>query len=131
MRLLLDTHVLVWWLNADKKLGARARRAVEADAAGVWLSAAVFWEMSIKAAAGQLKFPVPFTQAVDRALADTRFRPMSIHAAHAVAAGALPLRHRDPFDRMLIAQAQLEDLTIVTSDALFEDYDVTLLDARA
>jgi PIN domain nuclease of toxin-antitoxin system len=130
VRLLLDTHVLVWWLNADKKLGERARRIVEADAAGVWLSAAVFWEMSIKAAAGQLKFPVPFTQAVDRAREFTRFRPMSIDAAHAVAAGALPLRHRDPFDRMLIAQAQLEDLTIVTSDAQFEDYDVTLLDAR-
>ena len=131
MRLLLDTHVLVWWLNADKKLGERARRAVESDAAGVWLSAAVFWEMSIKAAAGQLKFPVPFTQAVDRAREYTRFQPMSIDAAHATAAGALPLRHRDPFDRMLIAQAQLEDLTIVTSDAQFGDYDVPLLDARA
>ena len=131
MRLLLDTQVVVWWLNADRKLGKLARRAIEVEAVGVWVSAAAVWEIAIKAAAGLLSFDDPLPAAVTRAVEYTRFQPLTITVRHALAAGTLPLHHRDPFDRMLIAQAQLEGLTIVTSDAAFEDYDVKLLDARA
>jgi PIN domain nuclease of toxin-antitoxin system len=131
VRLLLDTQVVVWWLNADRKLGKLARRAIELDAVAVWVSAAAVWEIAIKAAAGHLSFSDPLPAAVIRAVEYTRFQPMSIAVTHALAAGNLPLHHRDPFDRMLIAQAQLEDLTIVTADAAFEEYDVKLLNARA
>jgi PIN domain nuclease of toxin-antitoxin system len=131
MRLLLDTQVVVWWLNADRKLGKLARRAIELEAVVVWVSAAAVWEIAIKAAAGHLSFDDPLPAAVIRAVEYTRFQPLTITARHALAAGNLPLHHRDPFDRMLIAQAQLEGLTIVTSDTAFEDYDVKLLDARA
>lgn len=130
MKLLLDTQAVVWWLNANRKLGAKARRAIEVDAAAVSVSAASVWEIGIKAALGQLSFDGPLTALVSRALEYARFQPLSITVAHALAAAALPPHHRDPFDRMLIAQARLSDLTLVTSDTAFDDYDVRLLDAR-
>jgi PIN domain nuclease of toxin-antitoxin system len=128
--LLLDAQVIVWWLKGDRRLGRGARRAIEIDAAEVCVSAASLWEIAIKAAVGHLEFDEPFEAAALRVAEYSRFRPLSITVTHALAAGALPLHHRDPFDRMLIAQAQLEELTIVTADAQFQDYEVELLDAR-
>jgi PIN domain nuclease of toxin-antitoxin system len=131
LTLLLDMHAVVWWLTSDRQLGRAARAAIGSSAAQPWVSVASVWEAAIKSAAGRLRLPAPPAELLsERALADAGFQTMAIRAAHALAAGALPRHHGDPFDRLLIAQAQLEDLTIVTSDAVFDVYDVKTLDAR-
>ena len=124
MRLLLDTHALLWWL-ADEGLNAQAREAIADPANLVAVSAASAWEISIKKALGKLAVPDDLEQQVRTG----GFAPLPISIAHGIAAGRLPRHHEDPFDRMLIAQALAEGLTIVTRDKHFEDYGVTLLEA--
>jgi PIN domain nuclease of toxin-antitoxin system len=124
VRLLLDTHILLWWL-ADEDLSAPAREAIADPANLVAVSAASAWEISIKKALGKLTAPDDLEQQVR----EGGFVPLPISPAHGVAAGRLPRHHEDPFDRMLIAQARAERLTIVTRDKRFEDYDVALLTA--
>ncbi len=124
MRLLLDTHALLWWL-ADEGLAARARDAIADPANMVVVSAASAWEISIKKALGKLTAPDDLARQVDVG----GFTPLAISIAHGIAAGQLPRHHDDPFDRMLIAQAVEEGLTIVTRDKRFEDYGVALLPA--
>ena len=124
MRLLLDTHALLWWL-ADEDLTAEARHAIADPANLVAVSAASAWEISIKKALGKLAAPDDLGEQVQAG----DFLPLPVSIAHAVAAGQLDHHHEDPFDRMLIAQAFAEGLTIVTRDKRFEDYGVTLLPA--
>jgi PIN domain nuclease of toxin-antitoxin system len=124
VRLLLDTHTLLWWL-ADEGLAAQAREAIADPANIVVVSAASAWEISIKKALGRLTAPDDLEHQVDIG----GFTPLSISIAHGIAAGQLPRHHDDPFDRMLIAQAVEEGLTIVTRDKRFEDYGVALLPA--
>ncbi len=124
MRLLLDTHALLWWL-ADEGLTAQARGAIADPANLVVVSAASAWEISIKKALGKLVAPDDLEQQV---LAND-FLPLPISIAHGVTAGELARHHEDPFDRMLIAQAYAEGLTIVTRDKRFDDYGVALLPA--
>lgn len=124
MRLLLDTHALLWWL-ADEGLAAQAREAIADPANLVVVSAASAWEISIKKALGKLNAP----DDLEVQLEANRFDPLPIGMGHAIAAGQLPRHHEDPFDRMLIAQAFAEGLTIVTRDKRFEDYGVALLTA--
>jgi PIN domain nuclease of toxin-antitoxin system len=120
--LLLDTHVLLWWLD-----GTALPDAVEASIADagtlVVVSAASVWEAAIKSALGKLVMP----EALSEAVADEGFEPLAITFDHAERAGALPAHHRDPFDRMLVAQAQAEGLTLVTHDPAFEPYEVPVL----
>ncbi|MBI3183003.1 MAG: type II toxin-antitoxin system VapC family toxin [Myxococcales bacterium] len=120
--MLLDTHVFLWWRVDDRRLGRVAREAV-ASAEVVWVSAASAWEAAVKAALGRLRLPRSFEAEV----VDSGFEKLAITMAHAEAAGALPPLHRDPFDRMLIAQARLEGLTLVTHDRSFEPYGVPVL----
>lgn len=122
MRLLLDTHALLWWL-ADEGLSDQARDAVADPANLVMVSAVSAWEISIKKAVGKLTAPDDLERQVD----EGGFVPLSISIAHGIAAGELPRHHDDPFDRMLIAQAFAEELTIVTHDKRFADYDVATL----
>lgn len=122
MRLLLDTHALLWWL-ADAGLTDQAREAIADPANLVMVSAASAWEISIKKALGKLAAPDDLEQQVDAG----GFNALPISIAHATAAGRLPRHHDDPFDRMLIAQAFAEGLTIVTHDKRFADYDVATL----
>ena len=124
MRLLLDTHALLWWL-ADRELSGQARAAIAEPANDVVVSAATAWEISIKKALGKLRAPDDLASQLDA----NSFTPLAISVAHATAAGALPRHHDDPFDRMLIAQAALEELTVVTRDEHFAAYDVRLLGA--
>jgi PIN domain nuclease of toxin-antitoxin system len=124
MRLLLDTHVVLWWCSDHRRLQLRARRAI-AGADEAWVSAASAWEVSIKTALGRLRPPEPFEHAVDA----SGFSQLPITFRHAASAGALPAHHHDPFDRMLIAQAQLEGLTLVTHDEVFARYGVPVLTA--
>ena len=124
MRLLLDTHALLWWL-ADEGMTTEARDAIADPANIVAVSAASAWEISIKKALGKLAAPDDLEQQVQTG----GFLPLPITIAHGVAAGQLPHHHEDPFDRMLIAQAHIEGLTIVTRDKRFDAYGVALLPA--
>jgi PIN domain nuclease of toxin-antitoxin system len=124
VRLLLDTHALLWWL-ADAELAPRARDEIANPANSVAVSAVSAWEISIKKALGKLLVPDDLVEQI-RA---SDFSPLPIEIAHALAAGQLPRHHEDPFDRMLIAQAQIEQRTIVTRNKRFADYDVTVMPA--
>ena len=125
MNLLLDTHVLLWWLADDPTLAAGAREAIADADNTVYLSAVVVWEVRIKQALGKLLVPDDF----EPVLAAQPFvdLPVSVHHAHAV--GHLPMHHRDPFDRMLVAQARSEGFRIVTRDAALAAYGVPILEA--
>lgn len=122
MRLLLDTHTLLWWQQDDRRLGTRARRAIAA-ADSVFVSAAALWEIVIKAQLGKLQASL---DAVLDLSADG-FRELPIRGIHARVAGELPPHHKDPFDRMIAAQARVEELTLVTSDDVFLKYGVRTL----
>lgn len=124
MRLLLDTHVVLWWLGDDKRLSPAARDEI-VIAEEVRVSAATVWEIAIKRALGRLDVPDDYLEHVER----TRFRPLAIGFEHAEAAGALPRHHDDPFDRMLVAQARVERLTLVTADRRLAEYGVAVLAA--
>ena len=122
MRLLLDTQVLLWWLS-DEGLTDQARDAIADQNNLVMVSAASAWEISIKKALGKFSAPDDLERQVD----ENGFVPLPISVAHGIAAGQLPRHHDDPFDRMLIAQAYAEGLTIVTHDKRFGDYNVAIL----
>jgi PIN domain nuclease of toxin-antitoxin system len=130
VNLLLDTQALLWWQEGSRKLGPRARRAIEADAAIVYVSAASAWEIAIKSRAGRLKLSSPPHHWIPDGLERQGFVMLPVTAGHAVATSSLPDIHEDPFDRVLIVQARQEGLTLVTSDAAFDGYGVPLLDAR-
>ncbi len=123
MRLLLDTHVLIWWAGGTP-LAASVATAI-GSAREVAISAASVWEAEIKAATGRLVLEADLA----REPQEHGFRALPITAEHGVAAARLPLHHRDPFDRMLVAQAQVEGLTLVTRDPIFSRYDVPVLAA--
>ncbi len=120
---MLDTHALLWWLAADARLSAMAREVIEHGSTAVLYSAASIWEIAIKRAAGKLTAPDDLVDAVE---ADG-FVELPIAARHAAVAGALPLHHRDPFDRMIVAQALLEGLTVLTSDERIRGYGVPVI----
>jgi len=123
MRLLLDTHVLIWW-DEGARLRRTARDAIR-DADQVYVSAVTGWEITIKTALGRLR---P-TRTVAEAVGDSGFEELPLRLRHAEALAGLPLHHRDPFDRMLVAQALADGLTVVTRDASFQRYDVAVLPA--
>ncbi|HYC06137.1 MAG TPA: type II toxin-antitoxin system VapC family toxin [Azospirillaceae bacterium] len=124
MRLLLDTHVYLWSMAGDQRLGAVASAAIRSPQNQVFVSAVTAWEIAIKRTLGKLDFPVDeFEVQTDAA----GFRLIDITTAHGIAAGSLPRHHDDPFDRMLIAQAQLEGLTLVTADMRLPSYGIATL----
>lgn len=125
MRLLLDTHALLWALAADASLSGEAAAAITDGRSEVYASAASAWEIEIKRTLGKLEAPPDLVDAVE----DTGFEPLAIDMDHAIEAGRLPLHHSDPFDRLLVAQARLEGLTLVTSDSQIERYEVQTLPA--
>jgi PIN domain nuclease of toxin-antitoxin system len=130
VNLLLDTQALLWWREGNRKLGPRTRQAIEGGAASVVVSVVTGWEIAIKSCSGRLRLPQAIDLWMPAVLKGGRFDVLDIRMAHAVAVAALPSHHADPFDRLLIVQAQIEGLTIVTSDRSFDDYDVKVLDAR-
>jgi len=125
VRILLDSHVALWWLDGNDWLGSKCRQLIEhADEA--YFSVVTPWELGIKRALGKLTMPDGLVDA----LQSGGFVPLAISADHAEHAPALPTHHRDPFDRMLIAQAQLEALALVTADQKLASYEVEIVDAR-
>jgi len=123
VNLLVDTHVLLWWLADDPRLPGAARAAIAAPEHRVSASAASAWEIAIKRALGKLEAPDDLRATVIA----SGFEEVPITIDHAAIAGGLPRHHDDPFDRMLVAQAQVEELTIITLDPRFACYDVDLL----
>ena len=124
MKLLLDSHAFLWWLAEDPKLGAGARQAVADPSSTIHVSAATVWELSIKAALGKLDLDgADLVEEIE----ENGFVELPMTARHALAAATLPRHHDDPFDRMLIAQARVEGLTIVTRDSVFRDYGIAIV----
>ena len=124
VRLLLDTHALIWWLLDDPKLPARARSLIADGEVRAFVSSASAWEILTKRRKGRLPEFGEIAETLEDYVQRSRFEPLAITLAHAAAAGRLPGPHNDPFDRMLIAQAAAECLTVVTVDPVFEDYGV-------
>ncbi|MEO5766854.1 MAG: type II toxin-antitoxin system VapC family toxin, partial [Polyangia bacterium] len=116
---LLDTHVFIWWCTDDRRLGARSRKVIR-NAADVFVSAASAWEIAIKVTLGKLEFPM----SVDEARQTAGFSDLPVLVTHADAVRKLERHHADPFDRLLITQARLEGLTLMTADRALAPYQV-------
>ena len=125
MNLLLDTHVLLWWLGDDPELGQPAREAIAQPDNLVFMSAVSIWEIVIKKSVGKLEVPDGLRAVLD----EQPFHYLDMTAEHAFKVGELPLHHRDPFDRLLIAQSLVDGLTLVTCDSNIRRYDVPVLEA--
>jgi PIN domain nuclease of toxin-antitoxin system len=125
VRLLLDTHVLLWWLSDDVSLSPEAREAIADTNSRIAVSAASAWEIGIKNALGKLVVPDDLEQQLEA----NDFEPLPITIADGLASGRLPRYHDDPFDRMLVAQAQARNLTLVTRDLRLAEYGVSMLHA--
>ena len=125
--ILLDTHVWLWMNGAVDRLSESAREILASGEQALYLSAASTWELAIKQKAGKLRLPQPLEQYIPTTLAENSIQPLAIHQAHAWRAAALPMHHRDPFDRMLIAQTQAEGLVLMTADSQLEAYEVPIV----
>lgn len=130
MRFLLDTHVWLWVVCAPERLGDQARKVLEAADNELLLSAASVWEISIKVGLGKLTLPEPPDRFVPSRMARDRIAALPVTVRHALAVANLPSVHRDPFDRMLVAQAKTEDTPILTADPVFLRYDVEVFPAN-
>jgi PIN domain nuclease of toxin-antitoxin system len=124
MRVLLDTHVFLWWLTDSPQLSTRAREVIANGENEIFFSAASGWEMAIKAGLGKLQLSDEPERLVPEQLNQNGIRVLLVNLRHALHLMALPSHHRDPFDRMLVSQAQSEGLVIVTADHYIKQYDV-------
>lgn len=127
MRLLLDTHAFLWWVGASPKLSRRAKAAVAKATNQCLVSVASGWEIAIKVSRGQLRIDAALDRFLPEQLALNGFQPLAIDFKHTARVARLPFHHRDPFDRLLVAQAIEEELTVVTADAVFAQYGVKRL----
>ena len=127
MRLLLDTNAFLWWLYSPRRLGERAHAAIEDPSYVVFVSVVTAWEIAIKLSTGKLNAPRNAAAWLPGELIARRFELLPIRLEHALAVEHLPPHHRDPFDRLLVAQAQVDGLTLVTGDRDLEPYGIALL----
>lgn len=123
MKILLDTHVLVWWMFDAKELTKHFREHIANPANLIFVSAATVWELRIKSALGKINLPNDFVSILET----EKFENLSVTWRHADAVKSLPMHHHDPFDRMLIAQAQMESLALMSHDAMIAKYDVAVI----
>ena len=129
MKLLLDTHIWLWMKSDRDRIASSVRRRLSRDSASLYLSAACVMEISIKQAIGKLRLGIRTSEWVDDLVSEGVI-PLAVRIEHALVVGGLPPHHRDPFDRALIAQAQVESLTLVTADPRILRYDIPTIDAR-
>ncbi|MBI3783151.1 MAG: type II toxin-antitoxin system VapC family toxin [Deltaproteobacteria bacterium] len=129
MRALLDTQCWLWMRSAPERLTVRARRFVSAPQTDLFLSAVSIWELAIKMSIGKLRLPEPLSEYVTSRIHDDGIVLLAVQPTHAMRVAELPLHHRDPFDRMLVAQAQVEGLSLVSADRELAKYDVELIRA--
>ena len=127
MRVLLDTHAFLWWVLEDPRLSARARSVITAPETDVLVSAVSAWEIAIKAADRRLDLPEPAQAYVPDRIVANGFRELHVTVEHAVGVAGLPTINRDPFDRLLVAQAQIEGIPIVSGDPAIARYDVDVI----
>jgi PIN domain nuclease of toxin-antitoxin system len=127
VRLLLDTQCWLWWFSQPEKLSEEAIEQIVNETNEVWFSVASVWEIGIKVAIGKLPLPEQIDDYIFARMTQLGARTLEITASHALRAAALPLLHRDPFDRMLIAQAQIEDMKLVSADSMFNQYEVSVI----
>ena len=125
MKLLLDTHTLIWWLADSPMLSTPAREVIADRASSVWVSAASAWEITTKYRIGKLPGVHPIINTLEAEILRENFQLLDIRFAHGCLAGSLKHDHRDPFDRMLIAQALLENLALVSNESLFDAFGVS------
>ncbi len=125
MKLLLDTQLWLWIFSSPERLNSAAIDAISDETNEILLSVASIWELGIKVAIGKLSIPEPIDAYLAKRLVSLRANPLDITATHALRAASLPLHHKDPFDRMLIAQAQTDGITIATTDVTFHQYPAT------
>ena len=130
MTILLDTHVWIWMVSSPERLSAHVRRHISREGNERLLSAASAWEMSIKFSKGKLTLPDAPASFIPRLLALTKTTPLPILHSHATRVADLPHHHRDPFDRILIAQAMVENIPIITADARFAKYNIKVIKAN-
>ncbi|MGH9322155.1 MAG: type II toxin-antitoxin system VapC family toxin [Vicinamibacteria bacterium] len=127
MKVLLDTHAFLWWVTDDPRLSSRARELIQEGGSPVFFSAASAWEMAIKARIGKLSLPQPAQAFVREQLHRNGFTSLAVEVGHALQVGELPAHHRDPFDRLLVAQSQMEKLPLLSSDPLISQYEVDVI----
>ncbi len=127
MKLLLDTHALLWWLDGDARLSDIAKSAIGNESSQVYVSAASAWEIATKARIGKLPGATEVAERFSEIIGDQEFDSLPITIEHARQAGLMPGEHRDPFDRMLIAQSQTEGLVLVSNEKLFDRFGVRRL----
>jgi PIN domain nuclease of toxin-antitoxin system len=127
VKLLLDTHVWLWWQMAPERLSDKARDQIASAEAEVFLSTVSTWEMAIKITAGKLQLPAPLDEIIPDSLLRDDFRSLPLQHHHCFELAFLPMHHRDPFDRMLVAQARSEQLVLVTADRQLERYDLEMM----
>ena len=127
MRVLLDTHAFLWWISADRRLPARARKLIADGRNELFFSAASGWEIAVKASLGRIQLPAPIDRFLSEQLSLNGIAALPIQMSHALGVHGLPFLHRDPFDRMLVVQAQMEKLGILTRDPQISQYDVETL----
>ncbi len=126
MQHLLDTHTLIWFINGNEELSAKARKAIETDDAINFVSIATLWEIAIKVSLDKLELKVPFSEIREK-MEENSFQLLPINFEDTLTVSTLPFHHRDPFDRIIIAQSIAQELTIISKDKLFADYGVKLL----
>lgn len=123
MKILIDTHVLLWWLMNDTTLGADAKLLIASPQNTIFVSAISAWEIVIKKALGKLQAP----DDLDKAIAMSHFHSLSVTTQHAMGITSLPPHHQDPFDRMLISQSKIEGCTLMTRDGRMGQYDIPII----
>ncbi|MGL5193854.1 MAG: type II toxin-antitoxin system VapC family toxin [Chroococcales cyanobacterium] len=128
MKLLLDIQCWLWWFAQPERLNKQATALIADDSNELWFSVASIWEIAIKVANGKLPLPETVDTYIDSRIGLLDMRILEIKACHALRAAALPLHHKDPFDRILIAQAHIEDMTLLSADRMFRKYhDISLI----
>jgi len=127
MNYLLDTHTFLWFINDDESLSSTAKALIEDPENTIYLSVASIWEMAIKVSLDKLEMPSPFTDFIDEQLDENTIILLNIKIAHTGIVATLPFHHRDPFDRLIIAQSKVEDIPVIGKDAIFDNYGIKRL----
>lgn len=127
MRYIVDTHVFLWWITDDDRLTPAAREVIRDRESDLYFSAASAWEIAIKAGLDRIRLPERADRFIPEQLRLNGIRPLAIELSHALAVEGLPLHHRDPFDRLLVAQSQLEGLPIISGDDQLAEYGAELV----
>ncbi|MFB2922350.1 type II toxin-antitoxin system VapC family toxin [Aerosakkonema funiforme] len=124
MKLLLDTHTFIWYVMDNPKLSATVRVMIDDGNNELLLSIASIWEMAVKQSIGKLNFGLPFRMFIEQQLSSNSIELLNINLAHIDIIASLPLHHRDPFDRLIIAQAMVENIPILSADTIFDSYPI-------